>query len=191
MRFHDRALGGRGDFRLVPLRDGLEVVHRAGALEDGGERVVIRRGQRVELVVVAARAADGHAEEGAAQRLDLLVNQVHLQLHLVRLGQQLRADAEEAQRGQLLVALRCAFGGQQVACDLFLHEAVVGFVRVEAVHHVVAVTPRVAEGDVLIKAVRVCVTRHVQPVPAPALAVSSGGEQAVDEISDCRLAIAD
>src|SRR4029079_15105390 len=42
----------------------------AGAGEDAVEGVVVARGERVELVVVAPRAGDGAAQHGTAQVVD-------------------------------------------------------------------------------------------------------------------------
>src|SRR5262249_13918193 len=53
-----------GERVLVPPGDLLEGFHGPGALEDTRQTVVIGRGDRVELVVMAAGAAEGQPEEG-------------------------------------------------------------------------------------------------------------------------------
>ena len=65
--------------------------------------------------------------------------------------------------------------------DLLADELVVRLVVVERVDHVVAVAPRVRPRVVLLEARRVGVAGHVEPVPAPALAVVGRGQQPVDE----------
>ena len=50
------------------------------AVEDAGHGIVVARRDRVELVIVAAGAGHGQAEEGLRGRVDLLVRQVHLEL---------------------------------------------------------------------------------------------------------------
>ena len=76
---------------------------------------------------------------------------------------------------------RASAGGQQVAGELLEDELVVRLVGVERGDDVVAVAPGVAVGDVLVQAVGVGVAGHVEPVPAPALAVARRGEQPVDD----------
>ena len=68
-----------------------------------------------------------------------------------------------------------------IACDLLGDEAGVGFVVVEAADHVVAVFPRMRAVQVVVRAAGVRVTREIQPVATPALAVVRALEQAVDE----------
>ena len=79
----------RGDRILVPLGDGLQAFHRLGALENACKRVVIRRWNGIKLVIVTARAAERQAEQRFAERVNLLVDDIHLHLHLVRLSQNL------------------------------------------------------------------------------------------------------
>ena len=87
---------GRGQRPLVPLGHDLVVLHRLGAFEDAGQRVVVRRRDRVELVVVAAGAAERQPQEGPADGVDLLVDDVHLHLHRVVFGQHLGPERREA-----------------------------------------------------------------------------------------------
>ena len=53
------------------------------AAKDAGQRIIIISGNRVELVVVTARATERHTEERAANRLDLLIHNFHSQQFLV------------------------------------------------------------------------------------------------------------
>jgi hypothetical protein len=72
-------------------------------------------------------------------------------------------------------------GGEEVAGDLFHHEAVEGEVLVEGADDVVAEAPGVGADVVLFVAVGLAVADDVEPVAAPAFAVGGGGEEAVDE----------
>ena len=72
-------------------------------------------------------------------------------------------------------------GKQHVAGHLFLDEPAVRLVLVERPDHVIAVRPGVGARLVLVVAVGVAVMDHVEPVPAPALAVVRAGQQAVDQ----------
>jgi len=153
-------------------------------------------------VVVAAGAAEGHAEERLAERVDLLVDDVHPHLDLVGFGQDFGSERQEA-RGDPQVGDRvrdrnprrigggrgCRIGrgqtlefllGDQVAGDLFDDELVDRLVSVERADHVVAIPPGVAMGDVFIQTVGIGIASDVQPVPSPMLAVLLGIEQPID-----------
>ena len=135
-------------------------------------------------MIVAAGAAEGHAQEGAAEGFDLFVDEVHEEFHLVGFGEEFGADAEEAEGGEVAVALGGGGGGEEVAGDLFADELVVGEVAVEGVDDVVAVAPGIAEGDVFIEAVGVGVAGDIEPVAAPAFAVVRGIQEAVDDAGE-------
>src|SRR5262245_15777225 len=60
---------------------------------------------------------------------------------------------------------------EQIAGDLFNGELIEGQIAVERLDHPVAVTPRVRPHPVLFEAVAVGVTRQIEPVPRPLLAV--------------------
>ena len=122
-------------------------------------------------MVVAAGAAERQSEEGSPDRIDLLVDNVHLHLGFINFSQHFGADRQKAGRNQLLVPLGLVGGGQQIACQLLGEEAVVCLIAIEGGDDVIAVTPGVAMGHVFIEAVGVCVAGHVEPVPAPPLTI--------------------
>ena len=67
--------------RIDILDDARErAVAGLGTLEDAGEGVIVALADRVELVVVAARASDRQAEKRLARDVDLLVGQVEHEL---------------------------------------------------------------------------------------------------------------
>ena len=71
--------------------------------------------------------------------------------------------------------------GQQIAGDLHPREIVIRKIVVECSHHPVAIPPGIGECGVLIKAVRVGIPRHVEPMSSPSLAVVRGVQQSIDE----------
>ena len=158
---------------------------RAGlrAAEDAGEGVVVALGDRVHLVVVAAGAGDREPEEGARGRLDLLVDDVQHELPAVLGVVGLAAEGEEAGRDELIGPLAVVLGGQQVAGDLLADELVVRLVGVERGDHPVAIAPGLGIGEVRLAA-RLGEPRHVEPVPAPALAEAGRGEQPIDDLGE-------
>ena len=58
-----------------------------------------------------------------------------------------------------------------IAGELFHHEAVVWFVGVKRVDHIVAILPRIGTVVVVDVARAVGIACHVQPMPAPTLAI--------------------
>src|SRR5207302_1095400 len=74
VRLDGELLLRRGRQRLFGPARHVLVDDAPGALEDTGEGVVILVRDRVELVIVTAGTADGHAEEGLAEGVELLVD---------------------------------------------------------------------------------------------------------------------
>ena len=77
------------------VRLGPDVRQDVAAEEDAGESVVVRRGDRVELVIVAAGARQRQAQKRAADHVDLIVRDVGEQLLLVRVAAAPVAEREQ------------------------------------------------------------------------------------------------
>ena len=173
-----RALGAGGDARA------LERLDRRG--EDAVQRIIVGRGDRVELVVVATRAGDRQAEEGLGRGVDALVDRVVDVVEALADGD----EAEGREAGVVGLDVRELVGG-----ELLDHEAVVGFVGVERVDDVIAVGPGEGVAVVLVEALalvdrqaaRVGVAGRIEPVAAPALAVVRRGQEEVDLLGDDRV----
>ena len=165
--------------RLEELGD-VRVLEGPRVLQDAGQGVVVFRRDRIELVVMAAGAADRLGQEGLAERVELLVDDVHLELLLVLLLEVGVAEHEEGRRDQLAAPLLQVRRREEVPRDLLADETVVGPVVLERLDHVVAVAPgllhdEAAEGERLAEA------GDVEPVAAPALAEGAGGQQAIHD----------
>jgi hypothetical protein len=93
-------------------------VDRLGARQDARQGVVVARGDRVELVVVTAGATDRQAEDGLADRVELLVDHVDQQLLLIGRADHLGPDDQEPGRHDVLVPLLLGAKGEQVAGEL-------------------------------------------------------------------------
>ena len=108
--------------------------------EDRLHPVVVRLGNRVELVVVAARALQREAEHSLRGRGDHVVEVVEAVLGVVLLAKlDPRSGAQEPSR-----CLRVESDPVQLVAGELLHEEhVVGRVPVEGLDHVVAVPPGV------------------------------------------------
>ncbi len=117
--------------RVVAIDEGEEDRHHA---------VIVELRNRIELVVMTARAGDREPEEGPRGRRDHVVHVLVTILRILLLAEEhARADAMEAGGDQGVVA-DCI---QLVAGELFHGESIVGLVFVEAADHVVAVAPGV------------------------------------------------
>ncbi len=172
--------GVAGQRPVAPARHEAGVVERTGAVEDAGQRVVVGGRDRVELVVVAARAAERLAEERAADQVELFVDGVEHQLRLVLFGQHARTERQEAGR-RVAVDADPWFVDHQVAGDLQLREAIERQVLVVGGDDPVAIAPRIGEGEVLVEAVAVAVAGQVEPMARLAFAVVRRSQQFVDE----------
>ena len=156
--------------------------------QEAQQRVVVGLRERVELVVVAARASDGQPEEGHAGGAEHVVEVVELRgggvVGLVVPGVQPVEPRGDEAGPPLRSQRRCGADrglGQLVARDLFAHEPVVGLVGVEAVDDVVAVAPGVGLRPIPLVAVALGIADQVQPMATPALAVLRRFEQPIDE----------
>ena len=177
LELHRRIRRQRG---IHPLRDVVGVVvQRMRAAENPGERVIVARRHGIEFVIVAARAADRHPEKRLAERVELLVHDVHAERVFVLLLIVGRAQREKRRRGDLAGLFIGRRGGQEVAGELLADELVEGQVAVKRVHHIVAVAPRVLEHQGPPAATRFRKARHIEPVPAPALAELRRGQHRI------------
>ena len=159
---------------------GQDDVVRLSLREVGLQAVVVGLAEGIELVVVAAGAADGDAEEGRADDVGHLGEDFVLRAGHVLVAGILaeRAEAVEAAGHQVgLVG-----GIHLVAGELLLDEIVVRLVVVEALDDVIAVAVGVGAMGVVLVAVGLGEADHVEPVAAPLLAVMRRGEQAVDHL---------
>ena len=163
---------------LLLSRDGQ--VLQFGRPEEGLQAVVVLLADRVELVVMAARAlhrqpqqALSHAERHFCQHL-----LASLFLVLVAGSDMARPRAVKPGRYQRLGAGREEF----VAGHLLPHEAVIGLVGVERSDHIVAIAPAVLPVAVALEAVRVGEADYVQPLLRPALAVVRRRQERIDQM---------
>ena len=177
LELHRRIRRQRG---IHPLRDVISVVvQRMRAAENPGERVIVARRHGIEFVIMAARAANRHPEKGLAERVELLVHDVHAERVFILLLIVGRAQREKRRRGNLAGLFIGRRGGQEIAGELLADKLVEGQVAVKRVHHIVAVAPRVLEHQGAPAATRFRKARHIEPVPAPALAELRRGQHCI------------
>ena len=141
------------------------------------ELVVLLLRDRIALVVVAAHAAHGKAEERAADDIDDAIEIIREGLLEIRHLVVPHAESIDPRRDEAVeVAVL-----ELVARELLEHEAVVGHVLVERLDHPVAVLPRPALDAVALEAVGLGVAHQVEPVPSPLLAVVRARKQTIEK----------
>ncbi len=177
---------GAQRFDLAAAIRGVGGLHRALAVlhacEYRLETVEILLGDRIELVIVAAGAADRQAEERRPCEGNHVRHVVHALLQ-PSLGdgvadQIVRAADQEAGGG---LGDRIALT-DHVAGQLLPDESRIRSILVERLDDVVAVGPGIGPQRVHLVAVALGEARHVQPVAAPALAVLRPGQQPVHQL---------
>ena len=134
-------------------------------------------------MIVAARAVYRKRLEGVEGGGDHVVQFVHArghrhQLIFVEHGRDLVPRAGDEESGG---CHHLRIGGlDEVTGDLLANELRVRLVAIERVDHIVAISPRMEALEVMLAAVGLAEAHDIQPVPAPALAVSRRGQEPVD-----------
>ena len=170
-----------GQRRVNPVRDVVGVVlERLRAAQDACECVVVACRHGIELVIVAARAADGHAEKGFAEGVELLVHDVHAQHAFVLLLVVRWAESEKSCGGELSAALSGVLCWQKIPRDHLGDHPVERHIIADRLDEVVAEAPRVFKGQRATTARRLRETRKVHEVRGPAFGEGGRGELALD-----------
>ena len=149
--------------------------------EEGAERVEIAGLERVELVVVALRAAGCLAEPGGTDRANAVGE--HPRLVVLGLGAPLLGREQEPVEPRANAGLLIRIG-HEVPGHLMDRELVKGLVVVEAPDHPVAVGPDISRG-VAVVADRVGEPDSVEPADRHLLAIVRAGKQAVYQKHVC------
>ena len=77
-------------------------------------RIVISRGDWIELVIVATCARDGGCEKFTGRRVDLFIDQIHHEYLAVFLVLLFRTNREKAGRNQIFLTLSIGSGWQEI-----------------------------------------------------------------------------
>ena len=155
--------------------------------EEGLQAVEVALRNRIVLMIVAAGAAHGEAEENLADGAGKLVQDILAELRF-EIGVGLpgahpqKAQSDEPVGPVRAAALRAVGRREFVAGQLLLDEVVVGLVLIEGADHVVAVSPCGRPFAVDREAVGFGEAREVEPVAGPTFAVPGIGEELVDHL---------
>ena len=163
-------------------RDRAFAMHRAG--ESRIHRVIILRRERIEFVVVAARAAERDAKESLTRRADHFIERVRADLRC-RDGI-LVADIVVRPRNEKRGAdfrVRLIFP-DHIAGEMLADELIERLVVVERADDVVTERPEILNDLIPLVAAALAEAHDIQPVPPPVLAVVRRREQAVDQLFD-------
>ena len=159
-------------------------------VEEGVKAVEVLLGDGIELVVVAAGAADSQSQPHGGNRARAIhraLDAIHLEFEspfAVVQGVAVKSSRDALVDGR---------AGEQVSGDLLHREAVEAQVAVERVGHPVPPSPRVRTDVVRLVAVAFSESRLVQPVHSLHFPVVRGGKQVLDhafvavcsEATDC------
>ena len=165
------------EFLLVGLTADVRIPQRdlpfSAAVEDAEERVVVRCGNGIILVIVTTRTTDGERHGATGHDIDAVVNDVALH------PEKAAAQREETHRSFVArLAVLDLVGGQ-----LQQQETIVGHVFVQRLHHPVAIGPGMGP-EAFLPAVDITlgvrIARDVQPMPAPMLAVMRRIQKSID-----------
>ena len=164
-------------FGVDRLDPGAAVHHRAV------EGVEVRLADRVELVIVAAGAGDGHPQERLGDDVDLVLGKAHLLVQGIGGAETVQHEAILGDADRRLVDPE--FGvhprlREQIARQVFADQLVDRYVGVQRPDQVVAVTPGVGDRRVAFTAVRLGVADPVHPVSGPTLSEGRIGQEPVD-----------
>ena len=131
-------------------------------------------------MIMAARAGNGQAQKAASERVDPVVELIeHLAISIID-----RTQREESKGGRPAGFVAPL---QQVACDLLQDELVVpACPSLKALNQPVTVAKTLRIKSRL-EAVGLIfpVTRHVQPMPAPAFPVMRAGQKMIHHLFKC------
>ena len=178
-------LGARGGHLGCPgivLRAAQPSVTIAQAGEHGLHAVVILLENGIELVIMAARAADGEAEHGLAHGTDYFIELI---LSGRAHGLLVAADLPGLQRGAGHQKPERGICAGDIAGQLIANEPVIGQVAVKRGNHPVAIMPGCGAFGVGLKADRFRPTNDIQPMLRPSLAVPRRGQQPVHHGCKC------
>ena len=158
----------------------------AAADEEALQAVVIALRDGVELVVVAARARDGEAEERLGHHVEAVVHAVALVLPDVHGRMHFLTEKPEAGAEQRFIRAARAQARlrHEVAGDMLGDELVVRHAVVQRADDVVAILPGVRNDRLPLMPARLRVAHEVQPVPRPALAEMRRRQQAIHDLRE-------
>ena len=154
-------------------------VRKGRAIKNAVEGVVVARGYRIELMVVAAGTTERETEKRLAHIVDHIFE--HHMFFAVWTDSNPAGNRQIARGNRLLPALIVVCVGEQVAGQLLADKLVVRQVAVKAVDHIIAILE--CFGNRIIGGIPrgVGIANQVEPMTTPTLAVGGAGEQPFDQ----------
>ena len=174
-------------FQLV-FRQALEslFIERMDAFyrsKDASQRVVVRRRNGLELVIMATRAGNRNSHQPTSGDVDPIVKT----LTLITIGE--RTSRQEPERGRLRIV---RLEPHQVSSNLLFQKLVERLVGVHRVDHIIAISERerkiVRRSRVRsVRTIGISVACDVQPHPRDVLSVLGRLDQSVNQFADRRI----
>ena len=186
-------VASRQHFPVNPLLESLPILLRKkgcfplgklGGSESSLKAIKVASGDRIELVIMTAGAAQGMGEEHLTHTVgDVIQKSLAGDLRDLHARQLPGSHAEEPDSHPHLGGFRI----ELVAGDLLTDELIVGFVLIEGTDHVVPVSPCIAPREVVRKPGGVGVADDIQPVASPVFSIMRAGQETIDHLSKCLL----
>ena len=158
-------------------------MREAAAFNHAVQRIKIAGADGVELVVVTARAGDGHALEGFADDVDLVVDDfglVRADVHR-RVAVLTEPPPGGGQPALVPAAILGKAGFDLVAGDVLFHKAVVGHVVIKRADYIIAIAPNFLVCEIKLMPKRLRIAHQIQPVPRPAFAEVRRGQKLIHD----------
>ena len=151
--------------------------------EDREHRVIIALGQRFELVVVAAGAAERQAEQRLPRSCGRCRRAGRIGPPPDRPGSSSQCPSRRKPVAMMVSAVASGSSSPAICSMMNRSKRLVG---VEGADDVIAIAPDERLGGVALVAVAVRIADHVEPVSRPAFAIGRPGEEVVEEVIDER-----
>ena len=151
--------------------------------EHARQGVVVFVRNRVELMVVAAGAAERQAEKRLSEGVDAIVGAISLVLRQVGGRLHLLTQIPEAGAHHRLVRSGRRIDprlGKQISGNLLPNKLIVGQIVVERPHRPIAILSGIGKRVVDVVAAGLAVADDVEPMPRKSFAVVRRGEQVID-----------
>ena len=147
----------------------------AGTLEIASERIIVARGDGIELMIMAAGAGDGLAEKGFAEDIDLTIDDIRLFLPNVHRGLTAFFHPKEPGGDDGFVGFvfwSSSRNGEQIASEMLDDEFIVGEIEIVCPDHIIPVAPRMIEIEVELESQGFRIADQVEPVASPAFTIA-------------------
>ena len=164
--------------RVDQAQIGIAIAHRRDVAEERGELKIILLRNGVTFVIMATRTANGHAEHGLGGDTNVVINDIVKMLQaigrfIIPLHQTMVASGNQG---------LCSRVRDFIAGELLGKKLIIGFVFVEGIDDVIAVTPNKGFRSVALETLGLSIAHEVEPMTAPFFTILWQCEQSIDAL---------